>query len=120
MKPQAHLKLEVGVIYCITYPNGKIYIGQDRTDDCNYFGSADSFTIAQDFSREELDTFRVTKRILARRNGITIKDLNALEKMFIQRYESYDPHIGYNRTGAPRRHCKTLLTGTQDESNSAG
>jgi hypothetical protein len=30
------------VIYKITYPNGKIYIGQDLTDSINYFGSANS------------------------------------------------------------------------------
>jgi len=36
------------VIYRITYPNGKIYIGQDRTDSINYFGSADSGLIARD------------------------------------------------------------------------
>ena len=30
------------VIYKITYPNGKIYVGKDPTDSINYFGSADS------------------------------------------------------------------------------
>jgi len=30
------------VIYKITYPNGKIYIGLDLTDTLNYFGSANS------------------------------------------------------------------------------
>jgi hypothetical protein len=29
------------VIYKITYPNGKIYIGKDLTDSINYFGSVD-------------------------------------------------------------------------------
>ena len=29
------------VVYKITYPNGKIYIGKDLTDIINYFGSAD-------------------------------------------------------------------------------
>jgi hypothetical protein len=30
------------IIYKITYPNGKIYIGKDLTDSVNYFGSANS------------------------------------------------------------------------------
>ena len=30
------------VIYKITYPNGKIYVGKDLTASINYFGSADS------------------------------------------------------------------------------
>jgi len=38
------------VIYKITYPNGKIYVGKDLTDSINYFGSADSATIGRDFT----------------------------------------------------------------------
>jgi hypothetical protein len=41
------------VIYKVTYPNGKIYIGKDVTDSINYFGSADSSLIARDFTREQ-------------------------------------------------------------------
>ena len=40
----------MNVIYRITYPNGKIYIGQDRTNSINYFGSASDTLIANDFS----------------------------------------------------------------------
>ena len=40
------LRHELKVIYKITYPNGKIYIGQDRTDSINYFGSASNELIA--------------------------------------------------------------------------
>ena len=35
------------VIYKITYPNGKIYIGKDLVDTLNYFGSADSKLIEE-------------------------------------------------------------------------
>lgn len=41
------------VIYKITYPNGKIYVGKDLTGTLNYFGSANSRIIEQDFSLEE-------------------------------------------------------------------
>ena len=44
-----------------TYPNGKIYIGQDRTDDINYFGSANSRLIAADFTRKQRRSFTVTR-----------------------------------------------------------
>ena len=46
------------VIYKITYPNGKIYVGQDRTDSINYFGSANSKLIAKDFTREQRQDIR--------------------------------------------------------------
>ncbi len=41
------------VIYKITYPNGKIYVGKDLTDSINYFGSADSRLIERDFTRQQ-------------------------------------------------------------------
>jgi hypothetical protein len=39
------------VVYKITYPNGRIYIGKDLTDSINYFGSADSKIIEKDFTK---------------------------------------------------------------------
>jgi hypothetical protein len=49
------------VVYKITYPNGKIYIGKDLTDSVNYFGSADNELIAQDFTREQRKDFRIRR-----------------------------------------------------------
>jgi hypothetical protein len=39
------------VIYKITYPNGKIYIGKDLTGTLLYFGSVDKELVAKDFTR---------------------------------------------------------------------
>ena len=52
------------IIYKITYSNGKIYIGQDRTDSINYFGSPKGELIASDFDREGRQRFTVTRKIL--------------------------------------------------------
>ena len=52
------------VVYRITYPNGKIYIGKDLTDTIDYFGSPDSDLIAKDFASEERRDFTVRKEIL--------------------------------------------------------
>jgi len=41
------------VSYKIRYPNGKIYIGQDITDDIRYFGSVNRELIEKDFTREQ-------------------------------------------------------------------
>jgi hypothetical protein len=70
------------VIYKITYPNGKIYIGQDRTDSINYFGSASNELIAKDFTREQQRDFLIRKEILwesetATLTEVTAKDLNS-------------------------------------------
>jgi hypothetical protein len=52
------------VIYKITYPNGKIYIGKDLTNSLTYFGSVDSNYVAQDFSEKEKRNFTINKEIL--------------------------------------------------------
>jgi hypothetical protein len=85
------------VIYKITYPNGKIYVGQDVTDSINYFGSASSALIAQDFSREDRRAFTVTREILWESEHATAADLKAKEKEFILALHANDPQIGYNR-----------------------
>lgn len=95
--------LRIVTIYKITYPNGKIYIGQDRTNDCNYFGSADSATIARDFTREELRDMTIRKEILAVLRNVTIPEVNQRERAYIRRYRSNDPVVGYNRCPGQRR-----------------
>jgi hypothetical protein len=50
------------VVYKVTYPNGKIYVGKDLTDTLNYFGSADSRLIEADFTVEERRDFTVRSR----------------------------------------------------------
>ncbi|RRD58008.1 GIY-YIG nuclease family protein [Comamonadaceae bacterium OH2545_COT-014] len=85
------------VIYKITYPNGKIYIGQDRTDSINYFGSANSALIAKDFDRQSRRRFTVCREILWEAKQATREKLNAKELEFIKLLRSNDPSIGYNR-----------------------
>ena len=52
------------VIYKITYPNGKIYVGQDVTNSIGYFGSPNSIYVAADFSDEQRQNFSVTRDII--------------------------------------------------------
>jgi len=85
------------VIYKITYPNGKIYIGKDLTDDINYFGSANGKLIAKDFSREERRSFTIRKDILWESELATDKEVNAIEIEYIRQHKSNDPRIGYNK-----------------------
>jgi hypothetical protein len=84
------------IIYKITYPNGKIYVGQDRTDSINYFGSADSDLIAKDFSLEERLRFTVTREILWQSENATLAEVTQKELEFINSLRSNDPSVGYN------------------------
>ncbi len=85
------------VIYKITYPNGKIYVGQDLTDSINYFGSADSKLIAQDFTREQRRNFTVKREILWESEDALEAEVNQKEVEYILSLRSNDPTIGYNR-----------------------
>ena len=85
------------VIYKITYPNGKIYVGQDITDDINYFGSADSDLIRKDFTRKQMRDFTIRKQILWKSMSATRRQVNAKEYESILKYQSNNPVVGYNR-----------------------
>ena len=87
----------MNVIFKITYPNGKIYVGQDRTDDINYFGSASSDLIARDFTREQRRDFTIRREILWESETATWSAVTAKEVEFILALRSNDPAIGYNR-----------------------
>jgi putative N-acetylmannosamine-6-phosphate epimerase len=99
-------RIRVGQIYKITYPNGKIYIGQDRTDDVNYFGSAHSETIRADFTKKQRRDMTIRKQIIVERRNTTVQTLNALERAAIEKWNSADPAVGYNRSPRGRRTVK--------------
>jgi len=84
------------VIYKITYPNGKIYIGKDLTDSINYFGSADSKIIERDFTREQRRDFTIRKETLWESETASDNEVNLKEVEYINAFKSNDPAIGYN------------------------
>jgi len=85
------------VVYKITYPNGKIYIGKDLTDSINYFGSADSRIIEQDFTPEERRDFTIRKEILWESESADDAEVSRMEVPLINQHSSNNPAIGYNR-----------------------
>jgi hypothetical protein len=85
------------VIYRITYPNGKIYVGKDLTGSINYFGSASSALIAKDFSRDDRCDFTIKKEILWESDSASDCEVNRKEVEFITELRSNDPAIGYNQ-----------------------
>jgi len=88
----------MNIIYKITYPNGKIYVGQDRTNSINYFGSASSQLIAKDFTSEQRRSFTITREILWESATASRFEVTHMEIKFILQYRSNEPAIGYNQT----------------------
>lgn len=90
------------VIYKITYPNGKIYIGQDVTDSINYFGSAHSELIAKDFTREQWRDFTIRRQIIWESETASNQEVSQKERELILAHRANDPEVGYNRWPQPK------------------
>lgn len=85
------------VIYKITYPNGKIYVGKDLTGTLTYFGSVDSKLVERDFSAEQQADFTIQKQILWKSETADDSEVNRREIEFIRELGANNPDVGYNR-----------------------
>ena len=72
------------VIYKITYPNGKIYIGKDLTGTFRYFGSPDSDLIEKDFTKKQKMDFTIRREIIWTSKTAKDKEVNKNEVEFIK------------------------------------
>jgi hypothetical protein len=87
----------MNIIYKITYPNGKIYIGKDLTNTFRYFGSPNSKILEADFTDEEKKDFTIRREIIWQSEDATDREVNKKEVELILKYQSNNPKIGYNR-----------------------
>jgi len=87
------------VVYKITFPNGKIYIGKDigkGGHSIRYFGSWNYSRVEVDFTKEELRDFTIRREIIF--EGDDKKEVGHKEMALIVELGSNDPERGYNRT----------------------
>jgi hypothetical protein len=90
----------VKVVFKITYPTGKIYIGKDRYGSARYMGSPDRHVINADFEslpEEVRRSYSLHKEILWQSETASEAELSAKEVEFIRKFRANDPAIGYNR-----------------------
>lgn len=83
------------VIYKITYPNRKIYIGKDHTNTLTYFGSVNSELVAKDFFEEQMRDFSVRKQIIF--ESESIEEINKIEARLIVEHRANNPEFGYHK-----------------------
>lgn len=98
------------VVYRLTFPNGKIYIGKDiggQGHSLRYFGSWNNGIVEQDFSDDELRDFTVRKEIIF--ESIDKSEVTRMESELIRVHDASNPAVGYNRT-----HRKRAPTDAQD------
>lgn len=87
------------VIYKITFPNRKIYIGSDTQrggHHINYFGSWSGELVEKDFTKEQLSNFIIRKEILFESDNKN--EVLKKEGEMIRELKSNEEGIGYNRT----------------------
>jgi len=99
--------MNMKVAYKVTYPNGKIYVGQDVTDSINYFGSASSKLIAADSHANKARFYD------SQGNSLGVGNCNsgrrdAKELEYILKFRANSPEIGYNRWPRFSIETKTL------------
>jgi hypothetical protein len=89
------------IVYRVTYPNGKTYIGSDLTDTISYFGSPDPDLVAADFNRSERTDMTVRREILWLSEIATDAEVRKMEFDLIRRHRTNDPAVGYNQRPKP-------------------
>ncbi len=85
------------VIYRVTYPNGKVYVGMDLTGTLLYFGSANSRLVEADFTPEQRRDFTVRKEVLWESETASDTEVRLREVEYIVKLRANDPAICYNR-----------------------
>jgi len=86
------------VVYKITFPNGKIYVGSDTQrggHHINYFGSWSARLVEKDFAQEEMKNFIIRKEILFESDDKT--EVLKKEMEMIRELKSNEKEIGYNQ-----------------------
>lgn len=95
-------------IYKITYlATNKIYIGKLAYESFRYFGSPAKAVVDEDFRKlpiEKQKDYTVRKEIIWECEDCTESELSTKEVEFINKYQSNNPEIGYNRW--PKFNCK--------------
>ncbi|OUD09414.1 hypothetical protein BVC71_06040 [Marivivens niveibacter] len=86
------------VVYRLTFPNGKIYIGKDVGSDghtIRYFGSWDYKRVEADFTKAQLSDFSIRREIVF--ESLDKSEVSKKEMELIVAEKANDPKFGYNR-----------------------
>jgi hypothetical protein len=82
------------VVYKLTFPNGKGYVGMDLTGSLGYFGSPNSKAIEADFTPNQRRDFTIRREIVWESETATDAEVLAKKIEFIHALKSNDPAIG--------------------------
>jgi hypothetical protein len=92
------------VVYKLTFPNGKIYVGKDiggTGHSLRYFGSWNNEMVGKDFTKDQVVDFTIRKEILFESDDK--HEVTRREGELIRSLKSNDMSIGYNQTHHGRK-----------------
>jgi hypothetical protein len=87
------------IVYKITFPNGKIYVGKDiggNGHSLRYFGSWNNALVQADLTFEQQRDLTIRKEILF--ESESKNEVSDMETKIIMQLQSNVPSIGYNQT----------------------
>lgn len=88
----------VKVIYKVTWPNGKIYVGSDMTNSITYFSSPNKHLVEADFPDGEARRDMIVRReILWASEAASNTEVLRKERELILSLRANDPSVGYNK-----------------------
>ena len=93
------------VVYKITFPNGKIYVGKDvgsSGHSLRYFGSWNDALVQSELTDDQQRDLTLRKEILFESHSKS--EVSAMESRLIVDLRSNDPLIGYNQTHKKKIH----------------
>lgn len=90
---------EFKIVYKITWPNRKIYVGRDLADSITYFGNPHKKLIdAVSPARDACRSMTLNRTIPGHSRSASDTEVRQVERRFILKLCSSDPSIGYNRS----------------------
>lgn len=87
----------MAVVYKVTYPNGKVYVGQDLLGQITYIESIANDAFLTDFTPQQVHDFTVRKQVLWESDTTDHDEVTRVQVEWIRRLGSNDPLRGYNR-----------------------
>lgn len=87
------------VVYKVTFPNGKIYVGKDiggAGHSLRYFGSWNDALVAADLTEQQQRNLTLRKEIIFESSSKV--EVSVMEGKLIVELRSNDPAVGYNQS----------------------
>ena len=100
--PSAPGRRQRRVVFKLTFPNGKIFVGSDLQDRVTYFGNVDPELVARDMTPRQRNDVVLRREVIWESDTATAEEVATVEAAYIRALGADDPAMGYNPPAQPR------------------